>query len=181
MTIAIIGIILVVIIVAVFFILRSREKKTKEQDTGPPPPNRLDYHPEAQPRLAFPPTKRSAPLAQAVQGKEPKDVDLISTRKDLTESLGALSEKYDLDMFTIATADGLVFGSSGGDAAQSDAASFSELFRNNPSGEITGVHLFGLNHKGSDLIGIIRTAAPLSGSMVKQIEADTKAILNRWI
>jgi len=41
--------------------------------------------------------------------------------------------------------------------------------------------IFGLNHKGSDLTGIIRSSAEISPAIRKQIENDTKDILNWWI
>ncbi|MFA6224943.1 MAG: hypothetical protein WC620_01875 [Methanoregula sp.] len=80
--------------------------------------------------------------------------------------------------FTIATADGLVFGSYGGDAAQNDAATYSELFKNNPLVETPGIVLFGLTYKGLELIGIIRTKTPLPEKNVNLITEDTKVILD---
>ena len=97
---------------------------------------------------------------------------------DLQQSLRALAEKYSLDSFTIATSDGLVFASSGGNTAQEDAASFCRKY---DIRESVGVALFSLNHKGSELTGIIRSQGIITGEIQKLIESDTKDILNRWI
>jgi hypothetical protein len=180
---AIIIIVIVVIIAAAFFIQRSRKRQLPDQDTGTSTSvtrHSLDYQPVAKPKPVIMSTIKPVPGVRAAEVPKPKDIDLTN-RKDLTESLVALSEKYSLDVFTIATADGLVFGSSGGDAAQNDAATYSELFKNNPLVETPGIELFGLTYKGSELIGIIRTKTPLPENNVKLITADTKIILNWWI
>jgi hypothetical protein len=182
--IAIIGIVIVVIIAIVLY----RKRSKNDQHTGGeaklapyPLSHRLDYQPEAKPVPVFKPMVTPAPQAQTVKRQEIPDIDLTRTRKDLTESLGAIVEKYSLRGFTIATADGLLFGSSGGDTAQTDAATYSEIFKNDPLVETTGVVLFGFTHKGSDLIGIIRPLSIPADEIVQQIEADTKIILNWWI
>ena len=100
---------------------------------------------------------------------------------DITASLRTLTEKYSLDQFTIATADGLVFASSGGENAQDDAALFSEMFASDPLTETPGVTLFGLDYKGSGLVGIIRTNLRIPGEVARMIERDTKDILHKWI
>jgi hypothetical protein len=43
------------------------------------------------------------------------------------------------------------------------------------------VTLFSVNHKGSDLTGIIRSQGIITGETQIRIENDTKDILNRWI
>jgi len=59
-----------------------------------------------------------------------------------------------------------------------DAARFS---RDNAGKDPSGVALFGLNHKGSELTGIIRSSADISPEIRNRIENDTKVILNKWI
>jgi hypothetical protein len=106
------------------------------------------------------------------------EVDLLENCQDLQQSLLALAQKYSLDSFTIATSDGLIFASSGGDTAQEDDASYS---RTSEIRESAGVALFCLDHKGSELTGIIRSPRIITGETQKRIERDTKDILNRWI
>lgn len=181
---AIIGIILVVIIVVVFFLHRSGKRRYLKQDkdtSSSVPGQPLDHQPEAKPGLVVPSGVKPTTSAKAAVVTQPEDIDFTTSCKDLTESLVLLSEKYSLDIFTIATADGLIIGSSVSDAAQNDAATYSEQFKNNPLAETPGIVLFGLTHKGSELIGIIRTKTPLPENIVKHITSDTKVILNWWI
>jgi len=110
-----------------------------------------------------------------------KEISLLEDRKDISESLQALKEKYSLDAFTIATADGLVFASGGGTDSQTDAAQYSEIFNNDPLSETPGVVLTGIEHKGSSLVLIIRTQIPVPDEIRMRIENDTKDILNWWI
>jgi hypothetical protein len=105
-------------------------------------------------------------------------VDLLENCQNLQQSLHALAGKYSIGSLTIATSDGLVFASSGGETAQVDAAHYS---RHNAGKDPAGVILFGLNHKGSDLTGIIRSSGDISSEIRNRIESDTKDILNRWI
>ncbi len=100
---------------------------------------------------------------------------------DISQSLGAVVAKYSLDRFTIATSDGLVFASSGGDDTGADAARYSEMFRNDPLSETPGVVMFGFSHKGSELVGIIRADRPVSEETRKKIEKDANDIIHRWI
>jgi hypothetical protein len=182
--IVIIGVGIVGIIAVVLSKRRSKKRRYLRDEPDAfrtPPRHRLDYQPKTRPMPAIQPTVRSIPPKRTTDAPPPKDIDLITSRKDITESLAALEWKYSLNNFTIATADGLIFGSSGGDTAKTDAAIYSELFRNNPLVETPGVVMFGMTHKGSDLIGIIRTETPLPGEIVQKISEDTKGILNVWV
>ncbi len=177
--IGIIGIIIIVVIAIAIF--RRRTGNKRHADASVPPVHPLDYQPASKPTPVFRPVMTTDPLARTAESSRPKDTDLTSTRSNLTESLEALVGKYSLVSFTLATADGLLFGSSGGTSAQVDAATYSEIFKNEPLTGTTGVVLFGLTHKGSELIGIVRAKTPLPAKSVQQIETDTKVILNWWI
>jgi hypothetical protein len=141
---------------------------------------RLDYQPPAKPGWVPIPIpisryQKQQPVSTAASIPE---VDIMENCKNLGQSLHALAGKYSLDSFTIATSDGLVFASSGGSTAQEDAASYSG---SHDIRESVGVAVFGLDHKGSDLTGIIRSQGIITGEIQKRIESDTKDILNRWI
>jgi hypothetical protein len=138
---------------------------------------RLDYQPSVKPVWIPSPV----PISRKIPKEQPApvpEIDVLENCQDLQQCLLALAEKYSLDSFTIATYDGLVFSSSGGETAQVDAARFS---RDNAGKDPSGVTLFGLNHKGSELTGIIRSSVDISPEIRKRIENDTKAILNKWI
>ena len=144
-------------------------------------PQNLGYKPEGKPISPVPRKIVPQPVQRPVVLPRPKPVSVVDGLPDVTGSLHALVEKYSLDQFTIATADGLVFASSGGESAQRDAARYGELFVNDPLAETPGVILFGFAHKGSDLVGIIRTDLQVPEEISRMIEEDTKDILNRWI
>jgi hypothetical protein len=141
----------------------------------------LSYRPKVPP--VSPIIRRSIPQTVQKPGElpRPKELSLVDGRADMTESLKTLAGKYSLDQFTIATADGLVFASSGEGTAQADAARYGELFATRPLDETPGVVLFGFSHKGSDLVGIIRTDLHVPKEILLMIEQDTKDILNWWI
>jgi hypothetical protein len=160
---------------------RVQASSTEQHSRAGQKAQNLNYQPAIKPVL--PVIQKTIP--RQVQRPDvlpqPGNISVTENIPDITTSLRALTEKYSLDQFTIATADGLVFASSGGDEAQNDAARFGEMFVNDPLAETPGATLFGLDHKGSDLVGIIRTELRIPEETFRMIENDTKDILNRWI
>ena len=110
-----------------------------------------------------------------------KEIDILHGRSDITQSLLALVEKYSLGAFTIATSDGLVFASSGGDDANTDAATCRMMNSRDPCSDTSVIIVPGLTHQGSDLVGIIRTQNPVPEEILKKITTDTQTILNWWV
>jgi len=170
--------ILIIILIPVVLILKNR-LKARSADEGRARNQRLDYQPPAKPGWVPTPVPiswkntRQQPTASPIP-----EIDLMENCQDLQESLHALTGKYSLDSFTIATSDGLVFASSGSDTAQDDAAKYCRKY---DIRESAGVALFSMSHKGSELTGIIRSTGIITGEIQKHIESDTKDILNRWI
>lgn len=180
----IIGIIVVIVIAVVFFHSRSKKRQYPREITESSSdfhPPRSDSPPGAKPITVLKSTVTQAPQTYTADLPKPQDTDLTRTKKDMTESLKALVGKYSLSNITIATTDGLIFGSSGGESVQTDAAVYSEIFKNDPHIETPGVTLFGLSHKGSGLIGIVRAKNPPPIENIKKIATDTKDILNWWV
>jgi len=172
----VIGLIIILIPATVFLIRMIRAEAARKSRAKK---QRLDYQPSAKPVWVPTPVPISKylPRQQPAAGTGP-DATLLEDCHDLQQSLVALTKKYSLDSFTIGTADGLVFASSGGSTAQEDAAGFSQ---NHDIEESAGVASFSMNHRGSDLIGIIRSQGIITGELQKHIERDTKDILNKWI
>ncbi|PKL63803.1 MAG: hypothetical protein CVV32_12190 [Methanomicrobiales archaeon HGW-Methanomicrobiales-3] len=175
------GIILVVGVLAALYLQKRRQAGSPGEGIPVSDAGRLAYQPEARPipavsKGAIPKPARKSPIMPSL-----KEISLLEDRKDISESLQALKEKYSLDAFTIATADGLVFASGGGTDSQTDAAQYSEIFNNDPLSETPGVVLTGIEHKGSSLVLIIRTQIPVPDEIRMRIENDTKDILNWWI
>ncbi|MDK2975203.1 MAG: hypothetical protein PWP08_1574 [Methanofollis sp.] len=112
--------------------------------------------------------------------KPPQDVDVVAGRNDIMDSMKTLCEKYYLNAFTIATDDGLVVASSMEDAA-ADAATYSHAFATGDLPDDPQVMLFGVRHKGSALVGIIRTDHNIPETWVEFMERDAVSILKRWL
>jgi hypothetical protein len=171
----------VIIFILAAVLLLQRARAVRSAEAGRAQRQRLDYQPSAKPV----PIARAVPNPGGVRKQQPAPaiatapvLDLWENCQDLQRCLLALAGKYSLDSFTIATSDGLVLASSGSSTAQEDAASYS---RNYDVEEPEGVTLFGLNHKGSELTGIIRSQGIITVETQIRIEKDTKDILNRWI
>jgi len=170
--------IIVLVIIAALLLRRSRgTKRTVVHEEEP------DFDYGAVIHHAPGPVSTPAPprVEQKQETSHRPGINVLEGCTDITGCLEAFVRKFSLESFTIATCDGLVFVSSGGDTAPADAAKYSEIFCNDPLSETPGVVLFGLNHKGSDLVGIIRTPAEVTQSTLQKMENDTKDILNRWI
>ena len=172
----------VVIIVAAALISKKNQKKQflkGRNKIADFPHQRLDYQSEI--RLI----KRMLPALQSRtvhKNAAPalKEIEILYGRTDITQSLLALVEKYSLDTFTIATSDGLIFASSGGEDSPTDAATYSKMVNHDPPLTTPLVIVSGLTHKGSTLVGVIRTQNPVSEDISKRIAKDTQAILNWW-
>lgn len=145
------------------------------------PKGNLEYQPEKRAIILKKASPAKSPSPEASTPRIPETVDLIQGAENITESFSALTRKYDVEQFTLATSDGLVFASSGSPNAQTDAAVFSGEFAKNHGIKSPGIVLFGLDFKGSQLVGIVRTKKFQPEGTVGQIIADTKDILNWWI
>jgi len=67
-----------------------------------------------------------------------------------------------------------------GEDSQTDAATYSKMVKHDPDLTPPLIIVSGLTHKGSTLVGIIRTQNPVSEDFSKRIATDTQAILNWW-
>ncbi|MDI6718382.1 MAG: hypothetical protein QMD46_02045 [Methanomicrobiales archaeon] len=123
-------------------------------------------------------TTRPPPEAEGAE--MPESVDLIQGFSSMTESIRALAGKYGLQSFTLATQDGLVVASSS-PGNQEDAAIYSHLFTKGEKPDDPLVQLFGIRHRGSSLIGIVKAHRTIPESWMKSIEEDVKIILGRWL
>lgn len=108
-------------------------------------------------------------------------MSVIDGRMDITDSIRALVEKYSLEGFTLATADGLVFAAWGRSDTTGDAANYGGITITAGSKTSDGVALFTIPCKETALTGIIRSNRRVPASILRMIEHDTQEILNRWI
>jgi hypothetical protein len=164
-----------------YLLLKRRARAGAGEKAAAMRADRLAYQPESRPIPAVPQKAIPRPVQKPGVPQRPREISLLDGRQSITESLQALSEKYSLEQVTIATADGLVFASSGGDAAQIDAATYSGFYPDTQEAGIPGIALSRTSHKGSDLVLIIRTPGAVPAGTMQCIENDTKDILNWWI
>lgn len=109
----------------------------------------------------------------------PKTIDPRSAGS-LEECLGAITEKYSLASFTLATADGLLIGSTKR-GAEDEAARYSHLYTEGKLQDETGAELLGVSHHGETVIGIARPSEPLSPELASALEQDTRDVLQHWV
>ena len=176
-----IAVLIILAIVVVFWIHRRRSSPARNPAAGLHGSQKFAYQPESKPVLHLPAVRKSTPVRKVQPQPPVAKTDLVSGKKDLADSLVALAETYSLDSFTLASYDGLVIASTDRNTAQADAAQYAEIFASSHLYETPGAVLFGLAHKGSDLIGIIRVNRDISDEICQNIENDTKDILNSWI
>lgn len=121
------------------------------------------------------------PAHNTLSVAEPEKIDCLTGKTTISQSLVTLTEKYPIKQITLATADGLLLASSSNEDATADAARYSQIFTSDPHAAIPGVLVFGLDHKGSTIIGSVKAKTVIDREMERQIKADTKDILNWWI
>lgn len=160
---------------------RAKTKGTAKAALPVPRHQHLEYRPKSKP--VSPLLKKSLPHPVTKPGTLPlpKTAGVVDGMTDISGSLRALVEKYSLNQYTIATSDGLVFASGGGESAEKDAARYGGMSGSNLVAETPGITLLRFTHKGSNLIGIIRTNLQIPTEIRRMIEQDTQDILNWWI
>lgn len=108
-----------------------------------------------------------------------KAVDLRNAGS-LEECLGAIGEKYGLASFTLATADGLLIGSTKS-SGEDEAARYSYLYTQGKLQDETGAELIGIPHHGETVVGIARPSEHLSAELMNALERDTQDALRHWV
>ena len=110
-----------------------------------------------------------------------KKLNCLEGKKNISESLAALAERFSLDEVTLATSDGLLLASSTKVPAAEAIAKYSEMYADNLRPWPPGILLFGLEHKGSSLVGIAKSRDLLAQEADPDLLRETKDILNWWI
>lgn len=102
------------------------------------------------------------------------------TAVNLEETLGAIGEKYGLASFTLATADGLLLGSTK-PGSEDEAARCSYLYTQGRLHDEPGAELLGIPHRGETVVGIVRAPEPLSAERTEALEQDVRDTLHYWV
>lgn len=110
----------------------------------------------------------------------PGDMELITGRKNIQESMKALCEKYYLGSITLASRDGLVIASSL-DEPTERAAQYSYLYFRGMEPQNPMVRLFGLNYNGEEIAGIVQITQNMSDEWLDAVEREAIDILTWWL
>jgi len=124
------------------------------------------------------PASNARPAAVEPAGP-PGDIDPRGVRS-LEEYLGAIGRKYSLASFTLATADGLLIGSTR-PGSEDEAARYSHLYAQGRLQDETGAELLGIPYRGETVVGIVRPSEHLSAELMNALEQDTRDALQRWV
>ena len=174
------GVVIVVLCIAIAILVKKRRNVAKRSPSAMAvdpfrSPLRVKKIPANMPVKAPDTDEDAGPLSRS------KGIDCITGRANLSESLAALAEKYSLDEITLATADGLLLASSRPSPSADAVARYSGMFAENVQPRPPGIILFGLEHKGSFLVGIAKAGDLPVQEADPEMVSDTKDILNRWI
>ena len=99
---------------------------------------------------------------------------------DISRNLHALASKYHLGAITLSTTDGLMIATTG-ESGQDDAAHYGQALKPDEVPSVPGMRIFDITHKGSSIIGIIRSDHVITDSSLESIKKDTEKIMNWWI
>ncbi len=119
---------------------------------------------------------RPAPIKPV---RAPGEIDLRNMGS-LEETLGAISEKYSLASFTLATADGLLIGSTK-PGCEDEAARYSHLYTQGRLHDETGAELLGVPYRGETVVGIAHPSEHLSAEQMSTLEQDIRDTLQHWV
>jgi hypothetical protein len=169
---------LIIAIIAIFLILiflkMYQIKNTgRRNDTN----TRKTTHREDS--VTSPPDLPGKQIEKKLFSRPAEDISL-QDQGDITKNLQALVVKYHIDGITLSTTDGLMIATTTS-SGQKDAAQFSQALKLVDPPAEPGIKLFSIMHKGSSVIGIVRSDHQLADNSLKNIERDTEKIMNWWI
>lgn len=98
----------------------------------------------------------------------------------LEETLGAISKKYSLASLTLATADGLLIGSTK-PGSEDEAARYSHLYSQGRLHDEEGVELLGVSYHGETVVGIAHLSERLSDEQTNALKQDIQSTLQYWV
>lgn len=134
-------------------------------------------------RQGFPPTpitpEEAPDLSKPVCAPPEKPIE-PAKMGSLEETLDAISKRYCLASLTLATADGLLIGSTR-PGSEGEAARYSHLYSQGRLHEEEGVELLGVSYRGETVVGIAHPPERLSSEQTNAIEQDIRETLQHWV
>ena len=169
------AIVLVVAVIALVLILVLLKLYQVKSQAGKRP-GQIRIHGTRGPSGTPPSTGLAPEKGKAVTG--PGIGRELHDEGDISKNMQAFIEKYGFDSFTLSSEDGLVIASTSGDSL-GEAANYSQLFKNGVQSPEPGTVIFGINHHGSTIIGIVKSGRPVPIPVPGEMESDATNIL-RW-
>lgn len=105
----------------------------------------------------------------------------ISYARDISDGLRIICEMNGLDALTISSTDGLALGSFGTESGVAEAARFSHLYMLGETISDPEVTVFQMDHRGSPLIGIIRSKEAVTPELSAGIENEVRRLFEKWL
>jgi hypothetical protein len=159
--------------------LRSRAAvREKILHKTPEPSHESPLAREMQAPVQDPPRSPGTASSSAVSTAEQ---DVLKGATSLSESLGALANKYSLDEVTLATADGLLIASSVGSPREEEIARYCSIHRDS-AGRLPGeLGMYDVAHRGSSLVLIVKIPKTSTPAPEQVLVHETKDILKWWM
>jgi len=120
------------------------------------------------------PEKRHGKLSEK---KQPGVEVPFADPGDISKNLQAIVSKYHLIAITLSTTDGLVIASTS-EFGPEDAANYGNALKPGDTLSVPGIRLFSIGHKGSAVIGIVRSGDPITDILLGNIRNDTEKIMD---
>jgi hypothetical protein len=100
---------------------------------------------------------------------------------DIVAGIGTVAGKYQINSLVIATPDGLVVASAGGNDPEYDAARYSSLFAGTYTMPDQGVWLLPIDHRGIPLVGIARSPHTIPREMASRMAEEINMVFERGL
>jgi hypothetical protein len=107
----------------------------------------------------------------------PPDIDIPGSAPDLPSALELVRRKYGIDSLVLSSWDGLPVASSGSSGPAEAAARYSQTYRAGEEPNEQGVHLLGIDFRGSILVAIIHRTGRLPEVWTTLLRRDLTAVL----
>jgi hypothetical protein len=173
-------IILIIAIAAIIIILLFMKIYQVKHRAGRKEPAKIwDIKPPAEIITQFPDNTEIKDGDIAEKKQQDEKVQLVDLG-DISRNLHALASKYHLGAITLSTTDGLMIATTG-ESGQDDAAHYGQALKPDEVPSVPGMRIFDITHKGSSIIGIIRSDHVITDSSLESIVKDTEKIMNWWI
>ena len=168
---AIAAIILILLFMKVYQVQHRAEKKDQAKIWDIKPPADI---------IAPFPDKPEIKDKNIAEKKQQDEEIPLGDLGDITRNLHAIASKYHLDAITLSTTDGLMIATTS-ESGQDDAAHYGQVLKQGEIPSVPGMRLFDITHKGSSVIGIIRSDHLITDTSWGRIRKDTEKIMNWWI